>query len=739
MQQSRPNQCIRQGGVIFTSIRLGRFLPISTVLVCSSLWAQPGSITTRPAPVNGPVVFDVAGNLYSFTYGAVTPGAVQTQNGGGTCLTSNGFFSTPGPCADAYVGKLDAAGNIIFGTNLGGPTEDHSTALAVDASGNVFVTGSTGGSFPTTANAAVRSSTTAKVFAAKLSPDGTRLLYSTYLPDTVATASALALDYEGNAYIAGTTSTGHALALKLSADGSAILYNVVLAGTGRDAALAIATRPDGTAFLAGQTSSPDFPVTQNVFQRHLNGTQNIFLTELNPSGILVVATYLGGSGTDAPTSVQIDSADNVFVAGHTSSLDFPTTSGVFQQSPSVPLWNNSEPAGFVARFRAGGAALVYSTFVISSDEAPYQGVTHLAISASGDAYIAGLTGASFPVTPSAPQLCFRGPIYSAFVAHLDRAGALRDATYAGENVVSVRGLALAADGAILLVSDSAGRSAKSEIRFGGDGRSARTCLSPSVLNAATMFGIPVLNTAASSGSSPVTPGEFITLTGFGIGPDAGVAYQADPQGRIPLSLAGVQVLFDGRPAPVLYVQSRQINALAPVELSGQTQTIITVFFNQATVGSIFVPVSEFGSPGIFRSQPGIASQAAALNEDGTPNGPSNPAVSGSVVSVFGTGFGLVAPSCVTGGLNPDGAANLAPGLAVFIADAEPPGVPVVYVPAAYAGNAPDQPCGLVQINLTVPDYVPPGVYRFFPWSVMILPGGDQLVVPGSTAVTISVR
>jgi len=165
-------------------------------------------------------------------------------------------------------------------------------------SGNVLVTGSTGGSFPTTANAAIGTSMTARAFAAKLNPDGTRVLYSTYLPDTVATASAIAVEYEGNAYFAGTTTTGHAVAVKLSADGSAILYNVVPAGAGRDAALVIAARPDGTAFLAGRTSSPDFPVTANIFQTHLKGAQNIFLTELSLGGVVAVSTYLGGSGTD---------------------------------------------------------------------------------------------------------------------------------------------------------------------------------------------------------------------------------------------------------------------------------------------------------------------------------------------------------------------------------------------------------------------------------------------------------
>jgi uncharacterized protein (TIGR03437 family) len=291
-----------------------------------------------------------------------------------------------------------------------------------------------------------------------------------------------------------------------------------------------------------------------------------------------------------------------------------------------------------------------------------------------------------------------------------------------------------------MVSDSADASANFEIRFGRDGQGAGACLSPSVVNAATMFGNPISSpVSVSSGSSAVTPGELITLTGFGIGPDAGVAYQPDPQGGIPRTLGGVQVLFDDRPAPVLYAQSRQINALAPVELSGQTQTIITALFGQAAVGSITVPVSEFGSPGIFRTRPGVSSQAAAVNEDGTLNGPSNPAVRGSLVSVFGTGFGLLAPTCATGGPNPHEATNLASALTVFIADAPRSGVPVIFVPAAYAGSAPDQPCGVVQIKITVPDYVSPGVYEFFPVSGMILPGGDQIVVPGSIGATISVE
>ena len=99
--------------------------------------------------------------------------------------------------------KADANGNLVFGTLLGGQTDDTAKAIAVDASGNVFVVGETGGSLPTTENAAIAASMTSHVFAAKISAGGSSFLYVTYLPDTDATGIAIAVDGQGNAYVAG--------------------------------------------------------------------------------------------------------------------------------------------------------------------------------------------------------------------------------------------------------------------------------------------------------------------------------------------------------------------------------------------------------------------------------------------------------------------------------------------------------------------------------------------------------
>ncbi|MBK5292333.1 MAG: hypothetical protein JJE04_11740 [Acidobacteriia bacterium] len=167
--------------------------------------------------------------------------------------------------------KADPSGNQIWGTLLGGATADTGTALVIDTDGNFVLTGSTGGQFPTTRGAAIESRTGPAVIASEISADGSKFLYSTYLPASLAASSSIAVDTAGNAHSAGQTTEGHAFVLKLSSDGSTIRYNVTFGGGGVDAATAITVNSAGNAFVVGQTTSPDFPVTAGAFQQHLRG------------------------------------------------------------------------------------------------------------------------------------------------------------------------------------------------------------------------------------------------------------------------------------------------------------------------------------------------------------------------------------------------------------------------------------------------------------------------------------
>jgi uncharacterized protein (TIGR03437 family) len=222
----------------------------------------------------------------------------------------------------------------------------------------------------------------------------------------------------------------------------------------------------------------------------------------------------------------------------------------------------------------------------------------------------------------------------------------------------------------------------------------------------------VLNAATQSGSGGIAPGELVTLTGFGIGPDIGVVYQPDAQGNVPTQLGGVQVLFDGVSVPILYAQSRQINAIAPVGSAVNGTRQVTVTYNNQQFGPA-VAKAIFGSPGIFRLQIGQSAQAVAINQDGTLNGPTNPAARGSVVAVWGTGYGQTNPPCLTGGLNVPDAEPLSPGMSALIA--QPNLFGVQEQPVQYAGSAPTLVCGIVQINFQIPVDVAPGMFSFLPW------------------------
>jgi len=602
-----------------------------------------------------------------------TPGAAQTQPGGGTCFLIVPPAGYPAPCYQAYIAKSDGSGNTVFATYLGGASNSNGEAIAVDTLGNIYVAGTTGSSFPTTAHAAIPASSSNATFAAKLSADGSKFLYVTFLPANMAAVNSIAVDAQGNAYIAGATSTDygiamHASVVKLSADGSTVVYTKVLAGSDQDSASSVAADAAGNAYVTGLTSSPDFPVTAGVVQAQLAGVQNAFVTKLDPSGNIAFSTYLGGSGKDSGAAVEVDGSGNVYVAGPTTSLDFPTTAGSVEPIALIPAWSTT-PQGFVAKVTPRGNGLGYSTYFASP--------IMLALGPSGDLYIAGGDGPDdLPVTPSAPLPCIPGSYDLAggpFVAHLDGNGTVLDAT--NLNLFGLLGFGVTDSGLPIIVAAEG----VAQITFGGPGWTAGPCMTLSALSAATL--------------SPtwMVPGEFLTFLGVGIGPETGVSAGASAQGT-PTSLGGVQVLFDGTPGPVLYAQSGQVNAQAPFELSGQTSTTITLTYGGNTFGPVTVPF-QFAQPALFRLQVGITAQAVAENQDGSLNGPSNPAAPGSIVTLWGTGFPPLESPCATGGLNADGPVDLAAGYSVNMVGGGT---------VAYAGGAPTLACGVVQINMQVP-------------------------------------
>ena len=202
--------------------------------------------------------------------------------------------------------------------------------------------------------------------------------------------------------------------------------------------------------------------------------------------------------------------------------------------------------------------------------------------------------------------------------------------------------------------------------------------------------------AASGARSPLAPGLMVLITGSGLGPAAGVAASGPP---IPTELAGVRVLFDGAPAPVLYASESQVNAIAPYSLEGKTSAELVLEYRAARSAPVRLEVAP-AAPGLFTLDSSGRGQGAILNQDYSVNGPSNPAARNSVVILYATGEGQTEPPGMDGA--PAGQIPPRPRLPVKVE------IGGLEAPVLYAGGAPGMAAGVMQVNVLVPARAPAG-------------------------------
>ena len=375
--------------------------------------------------------------------------------------TASGYQNSNAGGTDAFVTKLNAQGNgLVYSTYLGGASNDEDYGVAVDLSGRAWVVGTTspgiggGIAFPTTPDAVERTVPTGgTAFAARLSAGGDQLTYSTLLGDG-STATAVAVDALGDAYLTGSaaynalfgdffpttsgafqTSPGggtDAFLAKLaptlpgSAYSVTLAYSSYLGGSSTDQGQGVAVDGSGDAYVTGYTQSSNFPTTSGAFETSKpSGTQASFVVKVNPSGsALDYATYLAGGSADAGDAIAVDRQGDAFVTGATYSSSFPTTSGAFQTSHGGFGSGNA----FVAKLKPDGSGLTYGSYLGGGGETG----TGIAVDSSGQATVAGwTTGSSFPVTSNAIQSTSGGGT-DAWAAQVNAAGTtLNYATYLG--------------------------------------------------------------------------------------------------------------------------------------------------------------------------------------------------------------------------------------------------------------------------------------------------------------------
>jgi hypothetical protein len=318
---------------------------------------------------------------------------------------------------------------LSYSTYLGGSAADNAAAVAVDAAGSAYITGSTtSADFPVVnALQAAINRTQAfgnDTFVTKLSLDGTSIIYSTFLGGSNGDVGhGIAVDSQGNVYVAGETSSsdfpvtqgafqttyraaqfygGDGFIAKLNPTGSSLVYSTYFGGNGQDLINGVAVDANGNAYITGATSSSDLPITlmapQPTIGREVTGIcplgtisscGDAFVAEINPQGTnLVYATYLGGSEGDYAYGIAVDSAASAYVVGATNSRDFPTTPGSYQSGMT-----NSPSNAFITKLKPQGTGLAFSTFLGGNGGLGALGDEGhaIAVDSQGHAYVAGTT------------------------------------------------------------------------------------------------------------------------------------------------------------------------------------------------------------------------------------------------------------------------------------------------------------------------------------------------------------
>ncbi len=438
-------------------------------LIYSTFLGGPGLCQPVASAVDATGAVFVAGYTATASFGT-TPGALDTQFGGNT---------------DAFVLKLAPGGNALaYSTFLGGTLGTVAFGIAIDAAGAAYVTGSTTATnFPTTDGAYDRSYNgglfVGDAYAAKLSPNGSSLLYSTYLGASGEDEGlGIAVDSSGSAYVVGSTRSGGfpitagafdvtlgdprngtGYVTKLAPNGGSLVYSSYLGGGHYDYAADVAVDASGAATVVGHTESLDFPSVGTPLA--VRDSSAGFISKVAPAGTaLVFSTTFGGVTTpnvgvgDEATAIAVASDGATVIAGSTMAVNFPTTPGTFDPVfDENPPGDFPEPHVFVTKLNAAGTSIVYSTFLGGrDDDRPYD----MVLDGGGAVYLGGVTSSTdFPVTSGAFDTTV-DQLEDGFVAKLSADGSsLVFSTIIGaEGFDSVRGLKRAFDGTLYLTGST---------------------------------------------------------------------------------------------------------------------------------------------------------------------------------------------------------------------------------------------------------------------------------------------
>jgi uncharacterized protein (TIGR03437 family) len=665
--------------------------------------------------------------------------ALQTQFRGGGPFVS-----------DAVVGVLDPSGaSFVYSTYWGGNLEDRAQRVAIDAAGSVYAAGYTySRDFVATSLQRSIGNTNFTGFLTKFSPSGNAPIYSTYFGGgTAEIIQTVLVDSRGAAYIGGVTASndlpvsanafqrtfrggiefqGDGFIAKVNPAGTALEFCSYFGGGGADAIRSLALDREGNIYGVGDTTSGNLPVTPGVLQPERGGNTDGFVMKASPNAdTLLAATYVGGPGFDALDDVHVGPDGSVFVAGRAESANLAV------RNPVQRNFGGGRD-GYYAQLNPEITAIRNASFVggpgleeIIASPVDSTGAVHL---------VGGTSSPEFPLSANPAQARYGGGQFDVFVTKISDPDAIGPLTIGPARLafaaapaaaplrqtLTVRptlgqpdwtiAVATATGGNWLSATPLAGRTTGDITVTATPGTLAAGVYTGSLtitnIPLATRTVVPVTLTlspplpavsangvvnAATFRAGPLSPGQIVTLFGANLGPASLVGGSFGADGRFTSERAGVRVLFDDVPAPLIYVSATQTSAIVPYAVASRPTTQMTIEYQGNRSAPLPLPVAAT-QPGLFTANSSGQGPGAILNQSGTVNSANTPARPGEIIVLYGTGEGLTDPPAADGALS--GASRIVAPVSVRIGGET--------ADILYAGSAPGLVAGVMQINVRVP-------------------------------------
>jgi uncharacterized protein (TIGR03437 family) len=656
----------------------------------------PGNFASAMAVDPGNPNILIAGSYRSNNGGQTWSPTMVSRDIQVTFAPSGKVVYASGPItSDIFLAKFKPDGKTLeFATYFGGMGNETASSVQVDASGNVWVAGTTSSfDLPVSKDALLKQlKGITNIFLAEFSPQG-QLLASTYLGGSLTdTIAGLRLDANGDPWIFGQTnspdfprtkglppalqpSASYLFLAKIASSVDQVLYSAPIPGVNQAGGMSIDST--GNIVLTGTTYSADFAVTAGVTHGVLppgQSSEQAFVIKLDSGGNTIFSTYLGGSiGADGSgLAVQFGGElDNygvavatdetgIYVTGNTSATDFPTTPGAYQtklkDGCTYPAL--AEDTGligtiyfylvddvFVTKLSPDGKTMLYSTLLGGSC---YDRPTDITVTPAGAVFVTGETDSiDFPVVhpqKAAPAM----QTYESFVSLISASGG--SLTYSSYLLAGSAPTLALGPGGILHIAGSVGFDAQT-MTYSGFPLPPPNPLTKVYLANLNVSTAPagldltgVLN-AFSLLPGPVAAGEIVELTVPDFKPAQGINVGINERLPLGTTLGGIQVLFDGKPAQVVSISRGKIVCIAPQDFGTNQSTTIQVNASGTLSNSLDVDVAP-AALGLLSADGSGQGLANARNQDGTLNSDANPARRGTTVTVYFTGAG-VPPVTVT--------------------------------------------------------------------------------------------